>query len=154
MMAKKAKRTTKSKSKSTKAKSPSGKKTKGVDARTSIPKAPNGRAGTNATIKSTKAKNPKAKDQSAKPTREKRTSMLDAAAQVLKASGKPMKSRELIDAMADQNLWTSPSGKTPWGTLHAAVTREISKSLASGGNTISRFRKVDRGLFAFNTEGK
>ena len=40
----------------------------------------------------------------AKPTAAKRVSALDAAAQVLKASGKPMRAQEMITAMADQKL--------------------------------------------------
>lgn len=73
----------------------------------------------------------------------KRVSALDAAAQVLAKTGKPMRSRELITAMAEQRLWTSPGGKTPWATLYSAMTREI----AAAGKE-SRFKKVDRGAFA------
>ncbi|MFH1110819.1 MAG: HTH domain-containing protein [Planctomycetota bacterium] len=52
----------------------------------------------------------------------KRLSALDAAAQVLATSGKPMKAQELITAMADQGLWSSPAGKTPHATLYTAWT--------------------------------
>jgi len=79
----------------------------------------------------------------------KRVGALDAAAQVLKSAGKPMRAQELIAAMAEQNLWKSPAGKTPHATLYAAMTRE---ERDKGGD--SRFRKVDRGQFAFNAEGK
>jgi len=75
----------------------------------------------------------------------KRVSALDAAAKVLAKAGKPMRSRELITAMAEQGLWTSPGGKTPWATLHAAMMREISTA-----GKDSRFNKVDRGAFAYN----
>lgn len=75
----------------------------------------------------------------------KRISALDAAAQVLKRAGKPMRARELITAMAEQGLWKSPGGATPWATLYAAMMREEHDK---GGE--SRFRKVDRGLFQFN----
>ena len=78
----------------------------------------------------------------------KRLGALDAAAQVLKSAGNPMRSRELIAAMAEQGLWTSPAGRTPHATLYAAILREI-KSAAGKGKS-SRFRKVDRGLFAFS----
>jgi hypothetical protein len=88
----------------------------------------------------TKAK-PKKADGEQKP---KRVSALDAAAQVLKSAGKPMRAQELIAAMAEQNLWKSPAGKTPAGTLYAAMMREERDK----GNA-SRFRKVDRGQFAF-----
>ena len=72
----------------------------------------------------------------------KRLGALDAAAQVLKEAGKPMRARELIAAMAEQGLWISPKGKTPHATIYAAMMREARDK---GGS--SRFRKVDRGLF-------
>lgn len=75
----------------------------------------------------------------------KRVSALDAAAQVLKSAGKPMRARELITAMAEQGLWSSPAGKTPWATLYAAMLRE-----ARDKGNASRFRKVARGMFVFN----
>ena len=78
----------------------------------------------------------------------KRVSALDAAAQVLGKTEKPMGARELIAAMAEQGLWTSPAGKTPHATLYAAILREI----AARGDA-ARFKKVDRGLFAFNKAG-
>ncbi len=65
-----------------------------------------------------------------------------------------MHSREMIEAMAEQGLWTSPAGKTPHATLYSAILREIQKSVDSGGQTISRFRKVERGQFAFNAAAK
>ncbi len=73
----------------------------------------------------------------------KRVSALDAAAQVLAKAEKPMRAQELIAAMAEQNLWKSPAGKTPHATLYAAMLREIG---AKGD--AARFKKVDRGLFA------
>ena len=76
----------------------------------------------------------------------KRVSALDAAAQVLAKADKPMRANELITAMAEQSLWSSPAGKTPHATLYAAMLREIG---AKGD--AARFRKVDRGLFAINT---
>ena len=78
----------------------------------------------------------------------KRVSALDAAAQVLAKAGKPMRSQEMISAMAEQGLWTSPAGKTPHATLYAAILREIRKAVETG--SVSRFRKVERGQFAFN----
>lgn len=74
----------------------------------------------------------------------KRTSALDAAATVLKKAAKPMRSQELIDAMATQDLWKSPGGKTPHATLYAAILREIT---AKG--KAARFKKIDRGQFEF-----
>ena len=79
----------------------------------------------------------------------KRVGALDAAAQVLKKSDKPMRSREMITAMAEQGLWTSPAGKTPHATLYAAILREIA---AKGAE--ARFKKIERGQFAFNGGGK
>lgn len=75
----------------------------------------------------------------------KRVSALDAAAQVLKRAGKPMRAQELIATMAEQGLWKSPGGATPHATLYAAMTRE-----ARDKGKASRFRRVDRGQFAFN----
>ena len=94
----------------------------------------------------TKKAKPKKADGVRKP---KRVSALDAAAQVLKSAGKPMRAQELIAVMAEQNLWKSPGGATPHATLYAAMQREERDQ-----GTASRFRKVDRGLFAFNAEGK
>jgi hypothetical protein len=99
--------------------------------------------------KRTKAKRPakvkaSAKTAKKKAAKPKRLSALDAAATVLKKSGKPMRSRELITAMEEKGLWTSPGGKTPHATLYAAIIREI----AAKGKE-ARFTKTERGLFAF-----
>ena len=95
------------------------------------------------------SKTGKAKARKAKKTRDerkpKRLSALDAAAKVLAKAGKPMRSRELITAMAKQGLWSSPKGKTPHATLYSAILREM----ATKGKG-ARFTKVDRGRFAFN----
>jgi hypothetical protein len=93
--------------------------------------------------KTSKAKKP------AGEKKPKRVSALDAAAQVLKSAGKPMRAQELIAAMAEQNLWTSPGGKTPHATLYAAMLRE-----GRDKGKAARFTKVDRGQFAFNKEAK
>ncbi len=90
------------------------------------------------------AKKARAKKAPAEP-KPKRPSALNAAAEVLKAEGKPMKAKELIDAMAAKGLWTSPNGKTPEATLYAAMLRE-----AAAKGKASRFQKVDRGQFAYN----
>jgi hypothetical protein len=86
----------------------------------------------------------KAKSKKALTDKPKRTSALDAAATVLKKAGTPMRSQELIDAMASQGLWKSPGGKTPHATLYAAILREIT---AKG--KAARFKKIDRGQFEF-----
>jgi len=88
-------------------------------------------------------KKAKAKKANGEP-KPKRVSALDAAAQVLAKAGKPMRAQELIAAMAEQGLWTSPNGRTPHATLYAAMLREVA---AKGKD--ARFAKVDRGQFAF-----
>ncbi|MCK6485446.1 MAG: winged helix-turn-helix domain-containing protein [Phycisphaerae bacterium] len=108
---------------------------------------------TKAPVKAAKAKaEKKAATPKAKATTEnkpKRVSALNAAAQVLAKAGKPMHAQELIAAMAEQGLWTSPGGKTPHATLYAAMMRE---ERDKGGE--SRFRKVDRGRFEFAGIGR
>lgn len=78
-----------------------------------------------------------------------RVSALDAAAEVLRTRGEALRSRELIAAMAEQGLWTSPNGKTPHATLYAAMLREI----AAKGKE-ARFRKTERGKFEYAGGGK
>ncbi|MCL2120161.1 MAG: winged helix-turn-helix domain-containing protein [Planctomycetaceae bacterium] len=69
-------------------------------------------------------------------------SLLDAAAMILREKHRPMSSREIVDAVVEQRLWT-PSGKTPWLTLHSALTRDMESKGAK-----SRFTKSDeRGKF-------
>lgn len=75
----------------------------------------------------------------------KRVSALDAASLVLAKADKPMRAQDLIAAMAEQGIWTSPAGKTPSSTLYSALLREIN---AKGKD--ARFAKADRGLFAHN----
>ena len=93
-------------------------------------------------VRAAKTKKTKAAKGEKKP---KRVSALDAAAQVLAKADKPMRAQELIAAMAEQGLWSSPNGKTPHATLYAAMMRE-----ARDKGTASRFHKVDRGMFQFN----
>lgn len=72
----------------------------------------------------------------------RKRSALDAPAQVLAAAGKPRSSLDLIEAMADQGLWTSPGGKTPANTLYASILRDITVKKGE-----SRFAKSGRGQF-------
>ena len=72
----------------------------------------------------------------------KKLSALDAAVRVLAETGQPLSCKELIARMAAQGYWTSPAGKTPQATLHAALTREIKLKKDQ-----SRFRKTERGKF-------
>jgi len=72
----------------------------------------------------------------------RRTSGLDAAAQVLAEAGEAMSCKETVDRMLAKKLWQT-KGKTPAATIYAAIIREI----ATKGSD-ARFRKVDRGKFA------
>jgi hypothetical protein len=69
---------------------------------------------------------------------------LDAAAKVLAEAGKPMTCKVMVEAMLAQKLW-STGGKTPDATLYSAIIRDVAKRGAE-----SRFKKVDRGQFAYN----
>ncbi len=55
---------------------------------------------------------------------------------------------EMIDAMAEKKLWSSPGGKTPDRTLYSAILREIQKK-----GKEARFLKVERGRFTLNANG-
>ena len=88
---------------------------------------------------SKRAKATKTKDTKAK--RDGKMSGLDAAAKVLADNGKPMRSREIVDAMLAKKYW-STNGVTPHATIYAAIIREIAQK-----GKASRFRKTDRGLF-------
>ncbi len=74
-------------------------------------------------------------------------SAVQAAFQILGITGKAMSCPELIAAMAEQKLWSSPKGQTPASTLHAAIMREIN---AKGDR--SRFQKAERGKFTLKIE--
>ena len=121
--------------------------TKKVTKRTRSAKAPKKVAAKKQPAKQPPAKPQSAKPQAAKEAKPKRVSALDAAAEVLRKAGKPMRSQEMIVAMAEQGLWESPAGKTPHATLYAAILREIG---AKGD--AARFRKVERGQFALATK--
>ncbi len=69
-------------------------------------------------------------------------SCLDAAAEILKTSGQPMRCKELVEAMEAKGLWAS-TAPTPHQTLASALMREVK---VKGDK--SRFRKADRGQFA------
>jgi HB1, ASXL, restriction endonuclease HTH domain len=77
-----------------------------------------------------------------KAARDKKLSALDAAAKLLEASGEAMTCQEMIKAMAEKKLWSSPGGRTPQATLYAALLREISNK-----GKESRFRKAGPGKF-------
>ena len=73
---------------------------------------------------------------------ERKLSALDAAVLVLRDSGEPMNTKQMIEAMTSQGYWTSPGGKTPHATLFSAIQREIVKR-----GDASRFAKAERGKF-------
>jgi hypothetical protein len=74
--------------------------------------------------------------------KEKRTSGLDAAYQVLKAKGEPMSCQAIVDEMLTKGMWKT-CGKTPTQTIYSALHRSIEKKAGE-----SRFVKTGRGLFA------
>jgi len=87
-----------------------------------------------------------AKGVKAKVDKMKKPSGLDAAAQVLKDAGEPMRCGDMVEKMLATGLWKT-GGKTPAATIYAAITREISVK-----GTDSRFKKTDRGLFTVNAK--
>jgi hypothetical protein len=80
-----------------------------------------------------------------KAPKPKKVSALDAAARVLQEEGKPMGCKEMVEAMAKKGYWESPGGKTPHATLYSAILRELGEK-----GKEARFRKTERGKFAFN----
>jgi hypothetical protein len=70
-------------------------------------------------------------------------SAINAAYKVLADTGNAMNPQELIAAMTEKGLWTSPGGLTPQATLYSAITRERKTKGAE-----SKFRKVEKGNFA------
>jgi len=96
-----------------------------------------------ANIEAIDGKKPKGKK--TKEAKPKKTSALDAAAQVLSESKEPMNTRQMIEVMAAKGLWTSPGGKTPHATLYSAILREINEK-----GKDARFTKTERGKFAAN----
>jgi hypothetical protein len=80
------------------------------------------------------------KRQASKPVQA--STLLDAAIIVLRERRQGMSTKEIIEVVLEKGLWT-PSGKTPWLTLHTALSREIESKGAS-----SRFKKgKHRGQF-------
>ena len=74
--------------------------------------------------------------------KEKKLSLLDAAAQVPKSHGVPMRCQEMVTNVMKRGLWTTDA-PTPAATLYSAILREMK---TKGKN--ARFKKVDRGEFA------
>ena len=55
----------------------------------------------------------------------KRMSLMDAAVAVLKDSGEPMNTREMVKAATEKGYWTPTACKTPEQTLYGSIFREI-----------------------------
>ncbi|MEQ8789531.1 MAG: winged helix-turn-helix domain-containing protein [Pirellulaceae bacterium] len=66
---------------------------------------------------------------------------MQAAIKVLGQARKPMSCKEMIEAMAKKNLWTSPGGKTPEATLYSSILRDLKKGKDA------RFKKAAPGRF-------
>ncbi|HOD83924.1 MAG: hypothetical protein BWX88_04623 [Planctomycetes bacterium ADurb.Bin126] len=95
------------------------------------------------TSKKQTAKKPQAaKNVPAEPA--KKMSGLDAAAKVLAEAGEPMNAKAIVETALAKGYWAT-GGKTPQGTLHAAMSREIVAKQDK-----SRFRKAARGMFELN----
>ena len=58
-----------------------------------------------------------------KPT--KRMSLMDAAVAVLRDSGEPMNTREMVKAATEKGYWMPTACKTPEQTLYGSIFREI-----------------------------
>ena len=55
----------------------------------------------------------------------KKISLMDAAVAVLRDSGEPMNTREMVKAAAEKGYWTPTACKTPEQTLYGSIFREI-----------------------------
>ncbi|MEZ6193735.1 MAG: HTH domain-containing protein [Phycisphaerales bacterium] len=93
---------------------------------------------------SAKADKPKPAAKKTDAPKEKKLSLIDAAVQVLgKSGGEPMGTKEMVEQITAQNLWSPRSGgKTPHATLYSAILREIQKK-----GQDARFQKTERGRF-------
>lgn len=116
------------------------------------PKRPTKPASARAAKKATKA-TPKSSDATvantgdtaapARRVKEVKLSAMQAAIKVLAdAPPEGMSAKEMVEAMGERRLWTSPGGKTPEASLYASIIREIGRK-GEG----ARFRKVSRGRF-------
>jgi len=90
-----------------------------------------------------KAKTAKAKG--TKKAKDGKLTCIDAAAKVLGEKKSPMNTKQMIEAMAAKNYWSSPNGQTPAATLYSAILREIKTK-----GKEARFKKSDRGQFVVN----
>ena len=91
------------------------------------------------------AKPPATKKAAKKSAAKGRSTALQAAAQVLAETQRPLTCKQLIEAMAEKGYWTSPAGKTPHATLYSSILRQITKR-----GKDAQFKKVQRGKFMLN----
>ena len=77
---------------------------------------------------------------------EKKPSLLEAAAQILKRSRTPLNTKEILAKVIESGLWTPNGGKTPEQSLYSAIFREINTK------ENSRFHKSSekKGSFEYN----
>ena len=69
----------------------------------------------------------------------KRISLMDAAVAVLKESGEPMNTREMVKAAIERGYWTPTACKTPEQTLYGNIFRDIkTKEPPSSSRATSR----------------
>jgi len=73
----------------------------------------------------------------------KKLSLINAACEVLQASGEPLNTREMVERSISAGLWEPTSCKTPEQTLYGSIFREIKEK------ENPRFRKstVRKGAF-------
>ena len=71
---------------------------------------------------------------------------IDAAFEVLHASGRPLHYREITAQVLAQKLWAT-EGKTPWVTINARLSVDIKKQ-----GKASRFVRVSPGRFTLNPD--
>jgi short subunit dehydrogenase-like uncharacterized protein len=90
-----------------------------------------------------KAQAAKAKLKPAPAVPAKKLSQIEAAIEVLKTATEPMTCKQMVEAMAERKLWSSPGGKTPEATLYASLLRELAKK-----GDAARFVKTAPGRFA------
>lgn len=72
-----------------------------------------------------------------------KTSLLDAAVQVLEVNRRPMHCHEIVETAIELKFWIPGSGRTPSNSLYSSIIREIAKR-----GDASRFRRSnERGKF-------
>ena len=82
-----------------------------------------------------------------KPAKQRKPGGLDAAVTVLRESGVPMNTADMVARMLEKGYWQT-GGKTPAATIYAAIITEIAKK-----GDASRFRKTERGHFELTAAG-